>query len=104
MQDARASIASPPPAYPENIALYENAGNEPRYSSIQQLQSALQLTDGINLIENGIPANMVRFCGSDFAAACGSWCLSFFPKLICCCTELTAKFSMVRSYTGSTSS
>ena len=58
----RESNVIPPPAYPENIELYENEATEPRYSSIQQLQTSLRIGDGLNLIENGIPANLVRAC------------------------------------------
>ncbi|CAB3984279.1 Hypothetical predicted protein [Paramuricea clavata] len=59
MHEARASTVSPPPAYPETIELYENETGEPRYSSIQQMRNSLTRTNGINLIENGIPPNMV---------------------------------------------
>lgn len=61
-QAPRASNVTPPPAYPENIELYENEVMEPRYSSIQQLQNTLKISDGLNLFENGIPANLVRIC------------------------------------------
>jgi hypothetical protein len=67
MHEARASTVSPPPAYPETIELYENETGEPRYSSIQQMQNSLTRTNGINLIENGIPANMVRLCGNNLS-------------------------------------
>lgn len=51
---------SPPPAYPEEAELYENESSEPRYSSIQQVQSSFKRDNSITLIENGIAQNLVR--------------------------------------------
>ena len=57
---SRIGPVSPPPAYPEEIELYENDTVEPRYSSIQHMQT-LKIPDGINLIENNIQGSMVSF-------------------------------------------